>query len=237
MPAFNDWRMGVLAGYSHGRYDMRGSNASTRSDDYHLGLYGGKQWGALGLRSGLSYTWHDIKGDRNLAVPGFSDRLSSSYDAATAQVFGELGYRLDIGRSSVEPFLNIAYVHQRADGFDESGGADALHVRNQDMDTGFSTLGLRGKTTFTVNGTDMIVKGTVGWRYAVGDVRPTVTQSFTGGSAFEISGAPIARNQAVLDLGVGARISRNTTVGLSYNGQFASGMTDQGVLGSVSIAF
>ncbi|MNT35630.1 Extracellular serine protease precursor [compost metagenome] len=105
------------------------------------------------------------------------------------------------------------------------------------MDTGFSTLGLRGKTTFTVNGTDMIVKGTVGWRYAVGDVRPTVTQSFTGGSAFEISGAPIARNQAVLDLGVGARISRNTTVGLSYNGQFASGMTDQGVLGSVSIAF
>lgn len=237
MPVLNDWRMGVLAGYSHGRYDQRGSNASAKSDDYHLGLYGGKQWGALGFRSGLSYTWHDIKADRSLAVPGFSDRLDASYDAATAQAFGELGYRFDLGRSSVEPFLNIAYVNQRADGFDENGGADALHVRSQDMNTGFSTLGLRGKTAFTLNGMEMSAKATVGWRYAVGDVRPTVTQSFAGGAAFDISGAPIARNQAVVDVGVGARITRNTTVSLSYNGQFASGVTDQGVLGSVNIAF
>lgn len=237
MPVLNDWRMGVLAGYSHGRYDMRGSNASAKSDDWHLGVYGGKQWGALGFRSGLSYTWHDIKADRNLAVPGFSDRMSSSYDAGTAQIFGELGYRFDLGRSSVEPFLNLAYVNQRADGFKESGGADALRVRSQDMDTAFSTLGLRGKTSFTVNGMDMVAKGTLGWRYAAGDVRPTVTQSFAGGSAFDISGAPIARNQAVVDLGVGARITRNTTVSLSYTGQFASSATDQGVLGSVNIAF
>ncbi len=237
MPVFNDWRMGVLAGYSHGRYDMRGSNASAKSDDWHLGVYGGKQWGALGFRSGLSYTWHDIKADRNLAVPGFSDRMSSSYDAGTAQIFGELGYRFDLGRSSVEPFLNLAYVNQRADGFKEHGGADALRVRSQDMDTGFSTLGLRGKTSFTVNGMDMVAKGTLGWRYAAGDVRPTVTQSFAGGLAFDISGAPIARNQAVVDLGIGARITRNTTISLSYNGQFASSATDQGVLGSVNIAF
>lgn len=237
MPVFNDARVGVLAGYSHGRYDVRGSNASAKSDDYHLGLYGGKQWGALGLRSGLSYTWHDISADRSLAVPGFSDRLSSSYNASTAQMFGELGYRIDLGRSSIEPFASIAYVNQRAEGFTESGGANALHIGSQDMDTGFSTLGLRGKTSFALNSAQVFAKGSIGWRYAIGDVRPTASQSFAGGSAFDISGAPIARNQAVVDLGLGVQVARNATVSVSYSGQFASGVTDQGVMGALNIAF
>jgi uncharacterized protein with beta-barrel porin domain len=46
----------------------------------------------------------------------------------------------------------------------------------------------------------VLVKGSAGWRYAVGDVKPTVTEAFSGGSSFDISGVPIARNQAVVDL-------------------------------------
>lgn len=237
MPVFNNWRAGVLAGYSHGSYDVSGRNASAESDDYHLGLYGGTQWGALGFRSGVTYTWHDISAGRSLAVPGFSDHLSSNYNAGTTQVFGELGYRVDMGRSSVEPFLNLAYVNQHAQGFDENGGADALHVGSQNMDTGLSTLGLRGKTTFMFNGTEVLAKGSVGWRYAVGDVKPTVSESFSGGSSFDISGVPIARNQAVVDLGLGVHIARNATISLSYNGQYGSGETNQGVMGALNIAF
>jgi hypothetical protein len=47
--------------------------------------------------------------DRYLAVPGFVDHLGTNYHARTAQVFGELGYRLAIGRASVETFANVAY--------------------------------------------------------------------------------------------------------------------------------
>jgi hypothetical protein len=32
----------------------------------------------------------------------------------------------------------------------------------------------------------------VGWRYAAGNVQPTVSESFTGGTSFDISGVPIA---------------------------------------------
>uniref|UniRef100_UPI0039EDF1B9 autotransporter outer membrane beta-barrel domain-containing protein n=1 Tax=Bordetella sputigena TaxID=1416810 RepID=UPI0039EDF1B9 len=238
MPVAGTWRAGVLAGYSHGSYRVNGSGASADSDDYHLGVYGGTQWGALGLRTGATYTWHDISADRRLAVPGFADRLSSNYNAGTAQIFGELGYKVPLGnRANVEPFLNLAYVNQHAEGFDERGGADALHVASQDMDTGFSTLGLRGTSHFTFNGTDFLLKGMVGWRYAVGDVRPVATESFQGGSSFDISGAPIARNQAVVDVGVGVHITRNATISLSYNGQYSSRNTDQGVLGALNIAF
>jgi outer membrane autotransporter protein len=89
----------------------------------------------------------------------------------------------------------------------------------------FSTLGLRGKTTFTIKGAEVIARGSAGWRYAVGDVKPTVSESFAGGSPFDISGVPIARNEAVFDLGLGVRVTRNATVSVSYSGQYASGVT------------
>jgi uncharacterized protein with beta-barrel porin domain len=60
-----------------------------------------------------------------------------------------------------------------------------------------------GKTTFTFNGTEVLAKGMVGWRYAVDDVKPTVSETFSGRSSFDISGVPIARNQAAVDFGPG----------------------------------
>jgi outer membrane autotransporter protein len=237
MPVFNTWRAGVLAGYSHGTYDVSGQNASAESNDYHFGLYGGTQWGPLGFSTGATYTWHNVSSNRYLAVPGYADHMSSNYNAGTTQVFGELGYHIDMGHSSIEPFANLAYVNQHAQGFDESGGADALQVGSQDMNTGFSTLGLHGKTTFSIRGIDVLARGSVGWRYAVGDVSPTVSESFAGGSSFDISGVPVARNEAVVDLGLDVHIARNATIGISYDGQFASGVTNQGVMGALDIAF
>jgi RecJ-like exonuclease len=43
--------------------------------------------------------------------PGFSDDTSAKYNAHTAQVFGELGYRIDTNRVAFEPFVNLAYVN------------------------------------------------------------------------------------------------------------------------------
>jgi outer membrane autotransporter protein len=60
-----------------------------------------------------------------------------------------------IGRASFEPFANVAYVNQHAQGFDENGGADALHVGSQDVNTGFSTPGVRGKSTFSLKGAEV----------------------------------------------------------------------------------
>ena len=48
------------------------------------------------------------------------------YDAGTAQVFGEVGYRIDTASASFEPFANVAYVNLHTDGFAETGGAAAL---------------------------------------------------------------------------------------------------------------
>ncbi len=47
-----DWRLGLLAGYSQSRFDVESRFSSGSSDNYHLGLYGGTQWGNLAFRSG-----------------------------------------------------------------------------------------------------------------------------------------------------------------------------------------
>ena len=48
----DDWRLGVLGGYSysHSRVTLDDRPSWAKSDTYHVGVYGGKQWGQLGRR-------------------------------------------------------------------------------------------------------------------------------------------------------------------------------------------
>ncbi len=64
-----DWRIGALAGYSRTNVDVAARASSGTADSFHLGVYGGTQWGNLGLRTGLSYTWHDIRDEPARQAP------------------------------------------------------------------------------------------------------------------------------------------------------------------------
>ena len=77
------WRAGALAGYSRTRFDV--GNASGSSDNFHLGLYGGAQWGRLGLRLGAAHTWHALRVSRPVAFAGYADGLKSDYRAGTTR--------------------------------------------------------------------------------------------------------------------------------------------------------
>ncbi|MGH6763651.1 MAG: autotransporter outer membrane beta-barrel domain-containing protein [Phyllobacterium sp.] len=104
MEMFDIWRLGVLAGYSRSSFDADDRRSSGTSDNYHLGLYGGTQWGNFGFRSGLAYSWHRIETGRSAVFDGFVDHLNADYKAGTFQAFGELGYRIDTPALSLEPF-------------------------------------------------------------------------------------------------------------------------------------
>src|SRR5690606_2084662 len=91
-PLTPNWRLGLVAGYSHSSFEVDERASSGNSDNYHLGLYAGGKWNALRLTGGLAYTWHDIVTSRSVVFPGFSDSLSADYNAGTFQAFGEAGY-------------------------------------------------------------------------------------------------------------------------------------------------
>jgi len=232
-----NWRLGALAGYSHSTFDADDRDSSGRSDNYHLGVYGGTQWGKLAMRTGMAYSWHDIRNRRSVSIPGLQDSLKSNYDANTFQIFGELGYGIQMGNTHLEPFANVAYVHLHTDGFNEDGGAAALSGKGDSTETAFTTLGLRAAHQLAIGSMDALLRGTLGWRYAFGDVTPESTHRFSAGDAFTVAGVPIARNAAVVEAGVDIGVADNTRIGVSYTGQLADSAHDHGVKADVTIRF
>ncbi|MER8376276.1 autotransporter outer membrane beta-barrel domain-containing protein [Mesorhizobium sp. M1406] len=231
------WRVGLLGGYSHSSFDADDRNSSGKSDNYHLGLYGGTNWGAIAFRTGAAYSWSSLSTKRAVAFNGFTDALSADYDAGTAQVFGELAYKADAGRFKLEPFANLAYVSVHTDGFTETGGAAALTSAGSTTDATFTTLGLRGSTDLALGGMNATARGMLGWRHAFGDTTPLSTLAFAGGDAFTIAGVPVARDAALVEAGVDLHLAANATLGLSYSGQFGGGGIDQGAKVDLGIRF
>jgi outer membrane autotransporter protein len=235
--AFDTLRFGVVAGYSRTNIDVDRRLSSSESDNYHLGLYGGGQWGALSLRLGASYTWHDIETRRSVVAAGLGTSLRSDHDAGTAQLFGELGYRIDLGPVAFEPFAGLAYVNLRSDGINEIGGAAALSGTGDDTSLGYSTLGLRASTSARIQGMDLTLRGALGWRHAFGDVDPKATLAFAGSIPFTITGAPIARNAALVEAGLDLAISANASLGVTYAGQLASDAQDHAFKANLAVRF
>ncbi|MFC4296928.1 autotransporter domain-containing protein [Castellaniella hirudinis] len=230
-------RLGVLVGYSHDRFDTDGSDASGSSDNYHLGLYGGSQHGALSLKAGAIYTWHQVSTRRSAAFPGYTDRLTADYDARTFQAFGEVSYRIDASAASFEPFANLAYLRQHTDGFTEQGGAAALHSASGNSDTTYTTLGLRAAMPFDLGRATGTARGLIGWRHAAGDTTPRTTLAFSGGEAFSVAGVPIDRDAAVLEAGLDFTVGKRTTLGIAYTGQFGARSHDNGARAHLNIRF
>ncbi|WP_161939611.1 autotransporter domain-containing protein [Paramesorhizobium deserti] len=231
-----NWRLGVLAGYSRSSFDVDG-RGSGDSDNYHVGVYGGGRFDALSIRSGLAYSWHSVETSRAVAFSGFEDRLRADYDAGTFQAFGELGYRIDTSRVSFEPFANLAHIMVKTDGFTEKGGAAALTVESETTDTTFTTLGLRASAPLMLGSVETQARGTVGWQHAYGDMAPVSTLAFGTGDAFSVTGIPLAEDTALVEAGLDFKISRRATLGVSYTGQFGSDLRQNAIDAKFTVNF
>lgn len=234
---FDTLRFGLVAGYSRSDFDVARRFSSGESDNYHLGLYGGGQWGALNLRAGVTYSWHDLETRRTVASAFLGSTPRASYNAATAQTFGEAGYRIDLGRAAFEPFAGLTYVDLHTDGFSEAGANAALAGQGDDTGVGYSTLGLRASTSFGLQGMAMTLRGGLAWRHAFGDVHPKTTLAFAGSSAFSIAGLPIARDAALAEAGLHLAVGKGATLGISYAAQLAEQAQDHAFKGVLAVRF
>jgi len=234
--AFDNWRFGVIAGYGRSSFDALDRSSSGNSDDYHAGIYGGGRWGGFGLSAGASYSHHEIDTKRSAAFGALSEDLTADYNARTIQVFGEAGYQFRAGPATFEPFVGLAYVNLHTDSFKEKGGAAALNGLGSDTDVTFTTVGLRTSTDFTLDGIEATARGMVGWRHAFGDTTPLSSLSI-GGSAFTAAGVPIAEDSAIVEAGFDLGLSPNAKLGVSYVGQFAKGLTEQGFKANLDVKF
>ncbi|QEQ26161.1 autotransporter outer membrane beta-barrel domain-containing protein [Achromobacter xylosoxidans] len=225
------WRLGGALGYTDSQLRTKGTADRGGIDSYSALAYGGKAFeagpGTLNLMLGASHTWHDIDTRRRVAVGGLDQTLRAGYRANTTQVFTELGYTLAPGSGlTLEPYAGLAWAGLRSRAFQESGGSAALSGTRQATRTTTATLGLRAAQSLQMGPLQGSVTAGAGWRRAFGDLRPTSTLAFDTGSAFTVTGAPIARNAALLEAGLQAQAGRNATVALNYAGQIGAGSRD-----------
>lgn len=104
-------------------------------------------------------------------------------------------------------------------------------------DVTFTTLGLRAEHRLTLGSVAATLRGTAGWRHAFGDITPTNTQSFLTGDAFTIAGSAIARDSAVIGVGLDVDFTPQATLSLLYNGQLTRSVQDHGFKVDLSIRF
>lgn len=223
------WRLGGALGYTNSRSRTSDRASSADVDSYSVTLYGGRAFeagvGRINLSLGAAYTWHDVDTRRSTAAAGLDQTLKAGYGASTGQVFGELGYAVPLNdRVTLEPFVGANFSDLRTRGFSESGGDAALRGESGRSRVTTTTLGLHARSDFESAGARGAVQGTLGWRHAFGDRKPLSTMSFVqGGDAFSVTGAPVAQDAVVVELGVGIDVSKRTTVSALYGGQFGDG--------------
>jgi outer membrane autotransporter protein len=237
---FGDFaRIGFASGYTHSSVNVDDRASSAGINTFHLGGYGGTQVGPVNLRAGGAYAFHTINTDRAIVFPGLIDAAHASYDASTAQAFGEIGYGLALGRFAVEPFGGLAYVRVQTDGFLENGGIAALAGAGNSNEVVYSSLGVRAATSIPLaNGTALIPRATLAWQHAFGDVTPAASLALAaGGVGYAINGVPIARDAALVEAGLDLRVLPQLKVGLSYAGELAGNAQDHAVKGNLTWNF
>ncbi|WP_237143373.1 autotransporter domain-containing protein [Phyllobacterium zundukense] len=230
-------RLGLVGGYGHTKLDEPDLAASASVDSYYLDVYGGAELGAVKLRSGASYTRHDIGIERQVQFTDTREYLGADYHAGTAQAFGEIGYNIRAASVDLEPFANLAYANLRSASFAETGGTAALSGGASTNDVTYSTLGLRASTELSLGFADATLRGTAAWRHAYGDITPVSSNAFAGAGTFDVSGLPIARDTALLEAGFDMDVAKNTTIGLVYQGQIASKVQDHGFKANLNVRF
>lgn len=233
----DEWRMGFAGAYSQTSFDEASRGASGTSDNSSLGLYGGRSFGALDLRFGAAYTWHEISTERTVDAGSLDDRNEADYDARTAQLFGEASYDIDTSLGRISPFAGLAYVHLRTDGFTETGGVTAVSAEADTYDTTYGTLGLRGEAPLALGDTKAVLHGMIGWRHDFGDGLPDARMAFAGSDSFTVYGVPSARDVAVMEAGFSVPVSENALLGLTYAGQAGEGEWEQQVKGRLDVRF
>ncbi len=231
------WRIGALAGYSHSNFNTRWQTSSAEVQSYHAGVYGGGTVGLVNLRIGGAYSWQDVDTSRTVAFPGFSDNLTASYHNQVTQLFGEVSHPFAINDVTIEPFAGLAYVHLKTDGFTETGGAASLSNDASTDDTLFTTVGFRASVPVSGDGATRL-SGSAGWRYAYNDLTPSNSVNFASGSeAFSVGGLPIAKNVAVLELGLERKMTNGLGLEVKYSGQMNGDVQDHGARASLQWKF
>jgi outer membrane autotransporter protein len=209
-----------------------------RSDVFQSGVYGSTRVGAAYVSGSLAVAWHSMSTDRSVTISGL-DRLTGSFNALNYGGRVESGYRFATPVVGVTPYAALQVQAFQMPSYSETsatGAANfALTYNAQTSTDTRSEIGAWLDKSFAVNRDDtLILRGRVAWAHdwvsgtginAVFQVFPT--------TSFTVNGAPTAPDSMLVSTGVELKLSRGITLGVKFDGQFASAMQTYAGTGTV----
>jgi outer membrane autotransporter protein len=228
------WILGGAFRYDRDNLSAAARGSSAGIDSYSLGVYGSNAFaapladlaGVVKVTVGATYGWHDLATTRSIGFTGFAQSDTARYGARSLQVFGELGYEFSLGKAAIEPFAGVAWNRLETNGFSETGGNAALAGGGTTNSSPATTAGIRGH--LPIAGRNLTLDGGIAWQHLFGRVDPLANLSFAGGQSFTVAGTPMARDAALVDVGMTYQATPNLSVSASYTGRFGDSLASNG---------
>lgn len=230
-------KVGVFFGAGNSKFqgDQYGK---IESDDIHVGLYGASNVAdVVGFNYGVTFTKQDRDQSRTLAFGTQTGANATTGNVDILQIFAEAAYTgFNTASYSVEPYVGFNWINVKSDDFSETVGTTTFKTVNEDQDIQVATLGVRGAIPFAVGGTQVAVKANAGWSHFFGDTEATATMDLGGSGLATIKGGEL-KDQAIVGLGVEAKLTQSATFSLSYTGTYDGDVTSNGVTANLRFAF
>lgn len=234
-----NWTLGFAAGYGWSNASVANLASNLDTSSAQFAVYGGMNFGALKLRTGANLAYSDVDSTRTVVVGSVTEKPTASYDGWSGGVFGEAAYALPTGPLAFEPYAQMAWSGVELGGFTEGNAPiTGLSSSGLSFSTWYSTLGLRAAAALGFAGLNAVPHVSLGWRHAYGDLAPSVAVTYLNtGTGFTVQGVPIAQDSAVVGAGIEVPLGKGLSVGVSYDGAFASSSQSNAVRGTLGIAF
>lgn len=214
-----DWTVGVLGGVSEGSLSIGRRDSSADSDGYHLGGYASRRLGPVNLRVGASQTWYDID-TRRKSWSNERQSLNARYDARVTQAFSEVGLPIQRGNHQLEPFVGLAQVQVKADGFHEKGGDSRLQGKSASNDLTLLGVGLRQR--WKPADSRFELSSSLAWQRAEGQTDARRTLAFEGSETFTVAGVEVPRNALQATVQGRMTLAPGLSAALGYNGEWGN---------------
>lgn len=212
--------VGLSAGYSSTDAEFRNFSGKGGIKAYEGALYGGYTRGPLRLDGTFGYARLDFESERSISFGGLSRQARAEYGGDRFTGALEAGYALDLGWSKLEPLAALRYSYLQQDGFSETGaGSIGLTAGKQSAESLLGSLGLRLAKEFDLASSRVAVELRGRWQHEFLDDAMVLDTAFIGAPAasFPVQGARVARDSAILGLGLSARAGRYATLFADYD--------------------
>jgi len=198
-----------------------------RSDVFQLGVYGKHTFGAAYVSGALSYATHSMTTDRTVTAV-VTEEEHASFDA---QSFGgrlESGYRFLTPYAGITPYAALQVQQFYTPAYNETAisgpGAFALSYASKTSTATRIELGSWFDKVFALqHGDALALRSRLAWAHDHnGDQGLNAVFQSLPGSNFTVNGAGAPDNSALVTLGAEYRMANNVSLGVKFDGEFAS---------------